>query len=144
MKTHLNSYQVVVLLLASICAMWTHAAPFPESDMLAAADAPSSTGRASAPSKLGNLNAFRDIAEDVAKLVDKGDLASAKAHIKYLEVSWDSAEAGLKPRAASEWHTLDKAIDQAIAALRSTPPKQADCKAAMTTLLATFDKLQGR
>lgn len=93
---------------------------------------------------LGDLSSFAAIAVDVQAEVERNDLAGAKTRVKGLEVQWDDAEAGLKPRDPSKWHELDDEIDAVLTTLRAGNPSQSACTATLATLVDTLKKFDGK
>ena len=99
--------------------------------------------QAATASKLGKLTPFKTIATDISSLVNKGDMVAARKRVTDLESAWDSAEAGIKPRSAADWHLVDKSLDKLYSAIRETQPDIAACKQALLNVLSTMDKAEG-
>jgi uncharacterized membrane-anchored protein len=93
--------------------------------------------------RLGNLSAYATITTDMQAMVARNDLGGAKKRAKDLEVSWDDAEAGLKPRDSGKWHQLDDEIDAVLTSVRAGNPNQTDCTAALEALRTTLDQFDG-
>jgi uncharacterized membrane-anchored protein len=110
---------------------------------------PAGTGTASGTrvhptTALGDLSSFSTIADDVQTKVAANDLTGATTRVKDLEVAWDGAEAGLKPRDPAVWKQLDGDIDGVLTSLRSNHPTQADCTANLRTLTTALEHFNGR
>ncbi len=100
---------------------------------------PGSASVADAPAApLGDLSALVAIANDVAGLIEKGDLVGAEARATDIETAWDDAQSKLQPMNPEAWGNVDAAADALFHALRVQTPDAARAKAAIAGLLSTL------
>jgi hypothetical protein len=81
---------------------------------------------------------FRAIVDDTLTIVNSGDQTRAAARITDLETLWDADQSSLQPLDETGWTTLDKQIDSALKAVRTTAPNLKDETQALTTLQTTL------
>ncbi len=93
---------------------------------------------------LGDLSAYRKIAEDMRRMVGAGDFSGAKTRAGDLESAWDNAQTKLRPMNPEKWTLLDNAIDDVLKKVRSAQPNGAATKASLESLIAVIDKLDRR
>ena len=111
----------------------------PEARGVPARSSVTNAPRPGTATSLGDLTPYRAIAVDTLKIVNAGDLASAKKRIKDLEVTWDRAEAKMKPLSPEKWTTVDVAIDRALKEVRAWRATQAASSQALEALISTID-----
>lgn len=68
---------------------------------------------------------LRAIVQSTLDTVRAGDQSGAKARITDLETAWDQDESTLRPMDQTNWRVIDKQIDAALSAVRTSHPDQA-------------------
>jgi uncharacterized membrane-anchored protein len=90
---------------------------------------------------LGDLSAFRKIAEDMLSLVRAGDMSGAKSRANDLETAWDNGQARLRPMNEEKWTLMDNAIDDVLTKVRSTQQNGAQTSASLESFITVMDTL---
>jgi hypothetical protein len=138
----LFSYPVLPFIL--LVAIMSGCSKSPRSDGASAAKAAEAPEvQRPAASRLGDLSSFSAIARSAALQAANGNLPGARTRLQLLQIAWDEAAAGIKPRAPDDWQRLEHSIDLARTALRGKPPQRARSQRALAQLLQTFNSLRG-
>ena len=98
-------------------------------------------GSVSATQPLGNLTAFRTIAEDILTMVRDGDMAGAKTRADDLESAWDNGQAIMRPMNEEKWTLMDNAIDDVLTKVRSGRQNAAETGASLESFVKVMDTL---
>jgi hypothetical protein len=83
---------------------------------------------------------FKTLAQATLDALAAGKQTEMVAKLTDLETAWDDQEKTLRPKSETVWVALDKTLDQAISALRSSHVNLDKGKAALESLLKKLDQ----
>jgi hypothetical protein len=83
---------------------------------------------------------FKALAQATLEALNAGKQAEMVAKLTDLETAWDDQENVLRPKNEATWTALDKTLDKAISALRSSHTNLEKGKAALESLLKKLDQ----
>ena len=84
---------------------------------------------------------FTKLAKETLDALAAGKQTEMVAKLTDLETAWDDKEAVLKPKNEATWTALDKTLDKAISALRSSHANPAKGKVALDNLLMKLNEV---
>lgn len=93
---------------------------------------------------LGDLSAFRQIAEDTLGLVSAGNLSRAKSRVGDLEFAWDNAEARLRTMNSEKWSAVDDSIDDVLKKLRAVRQDPSASTKSLESLIVVLNAIDKR
>ena len=129
MKQILLATALIALPVAAFSTYQFFAAP----QVLAATAAPVATD------PLGDLSAMKTIISDVEAIAATGDFVAAEKRITDYETAWDDAAGKLRAMDSNAWGNVDQTSDDALGALRASPPVAADVTATLAALATSLD-----
>ncbi len=129
MKQILLASALIALPVAAFTAFHIYASP----PVAAAATV------AVAADPLGDLSAMKKIVSDVETIAATGDMVAGERRITDYETAWDDAAATLRAMDANAWGNVDQASDDALGALRASPPVASDVTTTLAALAASLD-----
>ena len=83
---------------------------------------------------------FQTLTKSTLEALNAGKTTEVVEKLTDLETAWDAKEKVLKPKNEKTWVVIDKTLDQAISALRSSKKDPAKGKAALEDLLKKLEQ----
>jgi len=83
---------------------------------------------------------FKELTHATLEALAAGKQTEMVAKLTDLETAWDDQEKVLRPKDEATWSTLDKTLDKAISALRSSRTNLEKGKAALESLPKTLNE----